>query len=231
MSNSAVLNNFPKNSATYLKKLSANNNRDWFEKNRELYNSDFLEPAINFVVAMGDKLRAISPEIHAIPKIDKSIFRLHRDVRFSKNKDPYKTNMGLYFWDGPGKKMESSGYYFHLEPKKFGVGGGMYVFSKGHLKKFRDVVSDATKGKELDSIVKKITKKGIYTVNGKHYKKTPRGYDPNSKFNEYLLYNGIYAWYDGKKLSEIGGANTINQIYKMFKDMSPLHNWLVKNLL
>lgn len=231
MTTSPNLKNFPKNSAAYLRKFAANNNREWFEQNRNLYDADFLEPAINFVVAMGDKLRTISPEIHAIPKIDKSIFRLHRDVRFSKNKEPYKTNMGLYFWDGPGKKMESSGYYFHLESKKFGVGGGMYVFSKEHLKKFRDVVSDLIKGKELDSIVKKITKNGIYTVNGKHYKKTPRGYDPNGKYSEYLLYKGIYAWYNGKKLGELGGANTISQIYKMFKDMSPLHNWLVKNIL
>ena len=197
----------------------------------DVYNSEFLEPAVNFVVAMGEKLRSISPEIHAVPKIDKSIFRIHRDVRFSKNKEPYKTNMGLYFWEGTGKKMEGSGYYFHLEPKKFGVGGGMYVFSKEHLKKFRDTVSDPIKGKELDLIVKKITKKGVYSVNGKNYKKTPRGYDPDSKYSDYLLHDGIYAWYDGKNLSELSGENSIKLVYNMFRDMSPLHNWLVKNIL
>ena len=231
MNNINSLKNFPKNSAAFLKKLSANNNREWFEENRELYNSEFLEPAVNFVVAMGEKLRSISPEIHAVPKIDKSIFRIHRDVRFSKNKEPYKTNMGLYFWEGTGKKMEGSGYYFHLEPKKFGVGGGMYVFSKEHLKKFRDTVSDPIKGKELDLIVKKITKKGVYSVNGKNYKKTPRGYDPDSKYSDYLLHDGIYAWYDGKNLSELSGENSIKLVYNMFRDMSPLHNWLVKNIL
>ena len=231
MNNINSLKNFPKNSAAFLKKLSANNNREWFEENRELYNSEFLEPALNFVVAMGEKLRSISPEIHAVPKIDKSIFRIHRDVRFSKNKEPYKTNMGLYFWEGTGKKMEGSGYYFHLEPKKFGVGGGMYVFSKEHLKKFRDTVSDPIKGKELDLIVKKITKKGVYSVNGKNYKKTPRGYDPDGKYSDYLLHDGIYAWYDGKNLSELSGENSIKLVYNMFRDMSPLHNWLVKNIL
>jgi uncharacterized protein (TIGR02453 family) len=225
------LKQFPKSSAAYLKKLSANNNRVWFEKNRELYNTEFLDPAVNFIVEMGGRLQKLSPDIYAIPKIDKSIFRIHRDVRFSKNKEPYKTNMGLYFWEGPGKKMEGSGYYFHLEPKKFGVGGGMYVFSKEHLKKFRDTVSDTARGKELDSIVKKITRRGVYTINGKHYKKTPRGYDPNTKYNEYLLYNGIYAWYDGKKLGELDGENSVTMVYKIFKDMSPLHNWLVKTIL
>jgi uncharacterized protein (TIGR02453 family) len=231
MNNSQSLQKFPKNSAVFLKKLSANNNREWFEENRELYNSEFLEPAVNFVVAMGEKLQTLSPDIHAVPKIDKSIFRIHRDVRFSKNKEPYKTNMGLYFWEGPWKKMECSGYYFHLEPKKFGVGGGMYMFSNEHLKKFRDTVSDLSKGKELDSIVKKVTKNGSYTVNGKHFKKTPRGYDPNSKYADYLLYNGIYTWYDGKDFGELDGQNSINNVYKIFKDMSPLHNWLVKNIL
>jgi len=107
----------------------------------------------------------------------------------------------------------------------------MYVFSKEHLKKFRDTVSDTLKGKELDSIVKKITKNGVYTVNGKHYKKTPRGYDPNGKYADYLLYDGIYTWYDGNKLSELNGQNSTNIVYKMFKDMSPLHNWLIKNIL
>jgi len=83
----------------------------------------------------------------------------------------------------------------------------------------------------LDSIVKKITKKGIYTVNGNHYKKTLRGYDPNSKYADYLLYNGIYTWYDGKNLDELEGESSVNFVYKIFKDMSPLHKWLVENIL
>jgi len=222
---------FPKNTVAFLKKLSKNNNRNWFSTNRNIYDKDFLEPAIHFVVEMGEKLQKISPHIQAIPKVDKSIFRIHRDVRFSKDKEPYKTNMGLYFWEGPGKKMEGSGFYFHLEPKLFGVGSGMYMFSKEHLKKFRETVSDPAKGKELDSIVKKITKKGIYTVNGKHYKKTPRGYDPNGKYVDYLLYNGIYAWYDGKKLNELDEVSYINFVYKIFRDLSSLHTWLVNNIL
>ena len=195
------------------------------------YDKDFLDPAIQFVVEMGEKLQKISPHIHAIPKSDKSIFRIYRDVRFSKNREPYKNNMGLYFWEGPGKKMEGSGFYFHLEPKRFGIGGGMYLFSKEHLKKYRDTVSDPAKGKVLDSIVKKITKKGIYTVNGKHYKKTPRGYDPNSKYADYLLYNGIYAWYDGKKLNGLDGGSYVNFVYKIFKYMSALHTSLGSNIL
>lgn len=223
-------NDFPKKTITYLKKLSKNNNREWFEANRDNYNSNFLEPCFQFVVEMGDKLQDIDPDIVAIPKIDKSIFRLHRDVRFSKDKTPYKTNAGLYFWNGKMKKMAASGFYFHLEPKLFGVGLGIYMFPPELLKKYRDVVSDSANSKELHQIVRSLEKKG-YTVGGKKFKKTPKGYNSNTLYPGYLLYDGIYAWYESSNFKKIEGGKAVNFIFKIFKDVLPLHKWLVKRLL
>ncbi|MGB5288568.1 MAG: DUF2461 domain-containing protein [Ignavibacteriaceae bacterium] len=225
-----TLKDFPKKTTAYLKKLSKNNNREWFEANRDLYNSDFLEPCIQFIVEMGDRLTDLDPDIVAIPKIDKSIFRLHRDVRFSKDKTPYKTNAGLYFWNGKVKKMEASGFYFHLEPKLFGVGLGIYMFPPHLLKKYRNVVSDPSSVKELHRIVRSLEKKG-YSIGGKKYKKIPKGYDPNTLYPGYLLYEGIYAWYEGKDFKKIDGGKAVNFIFKIFKDMLPLHKWLIKNIL
>lgn len=223
-------NDFPKKTIAYLKKLSKNNNREWFEANRDKYNSDFLEPCFQFVVEMGDKLQDIDPDIVAIPKIDKSIFRLHRDVRFSKDKTPYKTNAGLYFWNGKMKKMAASGFYFHLEPKLFGVGLGLYMFPPELLKKYRDIVLDSANSKELHQIVRSLEKKG-YTVGGKKFKKTPKGYNSNTLYPGYLLYDGIYAWYESNNFKKIEGRKAVNFILKIFKDMLPLHKWLVKRLL
>jgi uncharacterized protein (TIGR02453 family) len=223
-------NDFPKKTISYLKKLSKNNNREWFKANRVNYNSDFLEPCFQFVVEMGDKLQDIDPDIVAIPKIDKSIFRLHRDVRFSKDKTPYKTNAGLYFWNGKMKKMAASGFYFHLEPKLFGVGLGIYMFPPELLKKYRDVVSDSANSKELHQIVRSLEKKG-YTVGGKKFKKTPKGYNSNTLYPGYVLYDGIYAWYESSNFKKIEGGKAVNFIFKIFKDMLPLHKWLVKRLL
>ena len=221
---------FPKKTRAFLNKLSKNNNREWFEANRNLYNSNFLEPCVQFIVEMGDKLQDLDPEIVAIPKIDKSIFRLHRDVRFSKDKTPYKTNAGLYFWNGKVKKMEASGFYFHLEPKLFGVGLGMYMFPPHLLKKYRDVVSKPSTAKELHQIIRSLEKKG-YSIGGKKFKKTPKGYDPNTLYPGYLLFEGIYAWYEGNDFKKIDGGKAVNVIFKIFKDMLPLHKWLVKKLL
>jgi uncharacterized protein (TIGR02453 family) len=179
---------------------------------------------------MGDRLQDIDPDIVAIPKIDKSIFRLHRDVRFSKDKTPYKTNAGLYFWNGKVKKMEASGFYFHLEPKLFGVGLGMYMFPPHLLKKYRDVVSKPAIAKELHQIIRTLEKKG-YSIGGKKFKKTPKGYDPNTLYPGYLLFEGIYAWYEGNDFKKIDGGKAVDAIFKIFKDMLPLHKWLVKKLL
>jgi len=224
------LKDFPKKTIAYLKKLSKNNSREWFEANRDKYNSDFLEPCFQFVVEMGDKLQDIDPDIVAIPKIDKSIFRLHRDVRFSKDKTPYKTNAGLYFWNGKMKKMDASGFYFHLEPQLFGVGLGIYMFPPHLLKKYRDVVSGSANSKELHQIVRTLEKKG-YAIGGKKFKKTPKGYDSNILYPGYLLYEGIYAWYESDDFKKIEGGKSVNYIFKVFKDMLPLHKWLVKRLL
>ena len=156
---------FPKSANNFLAKLSRNNNREWFDKHREEYSAALLEPAQEFVVELGEKLQTIRPNIIALPKIDKSIFRLHRDVRFSKDKLPYKTNLGIIFWEGDDKKLESSGFYFHLEPKYFFLGGGTYMFSDTMIKTYREALTDKTAGEQLIKAIKKVTKSG-YKIGG-----------------------------------------------------------------
>ena len=223
--------NFPQSVIKFLTALSKNNNRAWFEKNRARFDFELLQPAMQFVVDLGEKLMSISPNIHAIPKIDKSIFRLYRDVRFSKNKAPFKTNLGLYFWEGRGKKMECSGLYFHIEPKEFFLGSGMYMFNKDQLKKYRKIVSNPDKGKELNNILSKLLKKKNIELGGKTYKKTPRGFDSDYKYNDLLLHSGLYVFYKSKKLDSALLKDPVSFSFKMFKEIYPLHKWCVDNIV
>ncbi len=223
------MNNFPFDAVKFLSKLKRNNNREWFESHRDEFNNSLFEPAQEFVIVLGELLRTIVPDIIAIPKTDKSIFRLHRDVRFSKNKLPYKTNLGLYFWEGDRKKMECSGFYFHVEPEYFFLGAGQYIFTDEQLKKYRNIVYDPVKGKELDSIVKKLKKKG-FGIGGKTYKKVPRGFDPEYPYAEYLLYYGIYSYEEKKDLKMLKKEDPVKFAFNKFKAMLPIHQWLVKNI-
>jgi uncharacterized protein (TIGR02453 family) len=178
---------------------------------------------------MGDILREIAPDVQAIPRVDKSIFRLHRDVRFSKNKAPFKTNLGIYLWEGPGKKLESSGFYFHIEPKLFFVGLGMYVFAPEQIKKFRKTVYNPTNAEELLKIIKHLKKKG-YKINEPNLKQVPRGFDKEYKYSDLLKYNGLYAFYESNNLDGLMNTDQIKFVFKKFKDMLPIHQWLLKNM-
>ena len=88
--------------------LAENNNRAWFERHRNVFEAHVMSPARAFVTALGERLRAVLPGIIAVPKVNKSIFRIYRDTRFSSDPSPYKTNLGLYFWEGPRSRLEST---------------------------------------------------------------------------------------------------------------------------
>lgn len=222
---------FPQSTVKFLTALSRNNNKKWFNHNRERFEVEFLQPAVQFVFDMGDRLPELSPNISVIPKIDKSIFRLHRDVRFSKDKSPYKTNLGLYFWEGKRKKMECSGFYFHVEPKLFFLGAGMYLFSKDQLAKYRLLVSDPAKGKELSGLLNRILKNKNYQLGGKTYKKTPRGFDSEYKYADLLLHSGIYLYYESTNFEELTKKDPSAFAFRIYKDLYPLHRWLLENLI
>jgi uncharacterized protein (TIGR02453 family) len=221
--------NFPKDAVKFLAKLKRNNNREWFESHREEFVASVFEPAQEFVLVLGEMLRAVAPGIIAIPKTDKSIFRLHRDVRFSKNKSPYKTNLGIIWWEGDRKKMECSGFYFHVEPDYFFLGTGQYMFTDDLLKKYRRVVYNPDNAKELDFIVKKLRKKG-FELGGKTLKRVPKGFDAEYPYSDYLLYSSIYAYEERLDLKKLEKENAVDFTYKKFVGMLPLHQWLVKNI-
>jgi len=220
---------FTNETVKFFKQLDKNNTKEWFEANRARFESEVLDPAKIFVLHMGDMLRDIAPDVMAIPKTDKSIFRLHRDVRFSKNKAPYKTNLGIFFWEGEGKKMECSGFYMHIDPKTYFLGVGMYMFTPDQIKKFRELVYNPVKAEELTKIINKIEKKG-YKINDTHYKTVPRGFDKEYKYADMLKYNGLFAFYESKELKELLEADQLKFLFEKFKDVSPLHRWLLENM-
>ncbi|MAT40564.1 MAG: TIGR02453 family protein [Ectothiorhodospiraceae bacterium] len=221
---------FPKEAVAFLAKLGKNNDKNWFLDHRDEFEEKLMEPAREFVTAVGDELKKVRPDIIADPKTDKSIFRLHRDVRFSKDKSPYKTNLGILFWEGEAKKMENPGFYMHFEPKTFFAGVGMHIFTKDQLKIYRDVVSQTGPNKELADAAKKVTKKG-YEIWGKHYKQVPRGYSDDIPNAEYLLHNGIMAGITVDNVKELYEQDMKKYAVKLFKDMLPIHEWCLKYIV
>lgn len=216
---------FFKETLYFFKSLKENNNKPWFDQNREVYEDYVLGPAKSFVVAMGERVKELSPMINADPRTNKSLFRINRDTRFSKDKSPYKTHMGIIFWDGELPRMESSVFYFHLESEKIILGTGIYKFTRPQLEEYRNSVVHTRYGKELKNIYKNLSGKG-YDFGGKNYKKIPRGFDGNHENADFLLFDGIHVGKDYKIPEEFYSGDFIDFCFEPFKEMQSIQKWL-----
>jgi uncharacterized protein (TIGR02453 family) len=225
----STFNGFSKKVITFYKELTRNNNKEWFEAHKADYKNHIITPAQQFVLAMGDRLRTISPGVVADTRTNGagSIFRIYRDTRFSQDKSPYKTFLGIFFWEGNRKKMESSGFYFHLEPEKLMLGVGIYMFSKPMLKTYRDAVVHPDHGMRLLEAVESVTVTGEYQIGGKHYKRVPRGYDSDHKNAEFLKFNGLHAFIEGDIPEELYSTDLLDYCFETFREMVPIHQWLL----
>jgi uncharacterized protein (TIGR02453 family) len=223
-------NGFPKELNSFFKNLKKNNAKVWFDNHRQEYEEFVKTPSMAFVVAMGKELKKISPDIQAIPKVNKSLFRINRDVRFSKDKSPYKTHLALLFWEGGNKRMESPGFYFHVEDNNVLIGTGIYMFSRTQLDTYRQSVIDTKLGPDLHKTIQKIRKNG-YQMWGEHYKRVPRGFDPTHKYADYLKYNGLTAMVEMKIPKSFYTKDIIKESLVHFKKMDGVNRWLLKSLM
>ena len=125
----------------FLAELSMNNEREWFQANKARYERDVRDPMIEFVLDFGEKLRDISPHVVADPrKSGGSVFRIYRDVRFSRDKSPYKTNAGAHFRHETGREVHGPGFYLHLEPGNVFAGAGIWMPNSATLGKIRGAI-------------------------------------------------------------------------------------------
>ena len=217
---------FPKETHQFFTDLAANNNKPWFDVNKPDYENYVLAPARDFVVALGERLRDLSPGVVADPRVNKSIFRIYRDIRFSKDKTPYKTHLALWFPVGEGGgKFENPGYYFHLEPGNIMLGVGIHVFSKPLLKAYRDAVVNPELGPALAQITAVVLKKG-YGVGSKTYKRVPRGYDPEHKYADLLRYSGLTSGVDLGIPAELYAPELIDFCFDRYRELAPIADWL-----
>ena len=227
MSGDSTFSGFSEQCVKFWRDLPNHNDKRWFENHRDDYEQYVMAPCRSFILAMGEALQTIAPKIHADPRVNKSIFKINRDYRFSKDKSPYKTHMGLWFWEGQLPRMECSGFYFHLEPPLLILGSGIYLFSKPALEEYRRSVMDAKQGAALSKAIDQVRKKGDYSMGPQFFKKTPRGYDPGHKRADLLLYNALYMGTESTMPSAFYSADLVDYCMERYQALLPLHKWLL----
>ncbi|MEO7221339.1 MAG: DUF2461 domain-containing protein [Devosia sp.] len=184
---------FPPETLAFLKGITAHNEKTWFDANRTLYEAGYAAPARAFVEELGPKLKTIAPNVQFEPKVNGSMSRINRDIRFSKDKRPYKEHLGLWFWHGDKRQWDVPGFWFELTPQHVQLGVGIYMLQGEALDAFRQSVIHPRSGKTLLATVAAVEAKGKYEIGGKTRKLKPRGFEADPDRADYLLYEGLYV--------------------------------------
>ncbi len=160
----------------FLEQLEANNNRDWFSANKQRYESDVLDVALRFIISMQEPLEDIAPRFTAVPtRVGGSLMRVYRDTRFSPNKSPYKTNVGIQFRHEQARDVHSPGYYVHIEPDQVFLGVGMWRPDPDSLRHIRERI--VARPEEWRRALADAKFKRMFTLGGESLTRPPRGFD------------------------------------------------------
>jgi uncharacterized protein (TIGR02453 family) len=167
---------FPLETLRFLHDLSINNHRDWFQAHKEIYEAQVRTPALDFIVAMEQPLKKISPHFRAIAKKSGgSMMRPYRDTRFAKDKTPYKTNVGIQFRHERGKDVHAPGVYLHVDTEQAFLGVGIWRPDSPGLSKIRKkIVKDSERWLKIK---KAAGFKKNFEIQGDRLIRTPKGYD------------------------------------------------------
>lgn len=219
MKGTSANNSFEK-SLSFLTDLAENNERDWLMENKSRQ-KEAQEEFKAFVSEMYQGLLRFDPSLDGQDSA-KSIFRIYRDVRFSKDKRPYKTNFGVFLKKG-GKKSPYSGYYFHLEPGKSFAAGGLYMPPGETLQKVRQEID--YNGEEVLGLLKGKFKKYFGELQGDKLKRPPRGYSEDNPMID-LLKHKSFLMVHNLTDDDLSGQGFQKRLMDIYAAMTPLNSFL-----
>lgn len=215
---------FPPEAMVFLQGLRDNNDRAWFAAHRNVYEDALKAPGEAFAEAMRARLEALTER----PTRAK-IFRLHRDVRFSRDKSPYNAHLHIAFLGAEAEKGGGPGFYVGLEPDRLVLGAGVFELASPDLDRYRAAVADPEQGAVLASILDGLAA-ADFRLEGPTLKRTPAPYPVDHPNAELLRRKGVTAWRDITAVEVITGPRLVEACALSFKTLAPLQAWLMRAL-
>ena len=209
---------FSTDSTAFLQDLAKNNDREWFAANKARYEQYLKKPAAAFAQEMAGKLEALTGTPHK-PKV----FRIYRDVRFSKDKTPYNTHLRISFAP-EGEAKTPPGWFFGIEQDHVVVGTGVFGYEKAELERFRDRIAGSD-GAALEKILGKLKATGV-RIGEPDLKRVPAGYDADHPRSDLLRHKGLTVWVDQSDAKSAYGEKAVANCLAEFRKLKPVFDWL-----
>ena len=221
----------------FLRALKRNNTRDWFHAHKAQYEEHVKAPALRLIGDIAAPLRTISPELVASPRaVGGSLFRIHRDTRFSGDKSPYKTHVGMSFYHAATKavargslgtaalgRLDAPVLYLHVEPGACFTGGGIWHPQPPTLKRLRDFLIDNPRSWKRATRERSFRR--VFELDGESLSRPPHGYDPRHELIEDLKRKDFIA---SSALADADLLRTdlVRLLMRRFRLMRPMLDWL-----
>jgi len=209
-----------KETLQFLKDLKLHNDRDWFNKNKDKFVSA-NENFIQFIQELINKVAGFDKSAAGLDAKD-AVFRIYRDVRFSKDKSPYKIFFGAHLM-GKEKGCGVAGYYFHMQPGNSFLAGGVHMTEPQNLKAIREEISD--NGKTFLKIINDKDFKDNFKIEGEKLAKVPQGFDKDDPMAEFLKYKELMIHHSVKDKQILAG-DFASYCSKIFKAMVPFNRFV-----
>lgn len=228
------MSHFGSEALAFLRGLKRNNKKPWFEAHRADYETHVKRPMADLVEEMDRRMSAFAPEMMGDPK--RSMFRMHRDIRFAKDKSPYKTHAACWFFHSGasskvGREAEGggAGFYFHLEPGASFLGGGCWMPPRPALQRFRAAIAKDPRGFERIVAAPAMRKRFGPLSEEDALKRVPRGYAPDHPAARWLK---LQSFTVGRGLTDaqVTGTRLTTILEAEYTTMLPLIRWLNSTL-
>jgi len=216
---------FPESGLAFLRDLAEHNDRDWFEAHRDAWDEGIVPAMLAWCGDLQQRLRDVMPELTFVPRVGGSLYRLNRDIRFSKDKRPYKSHVAALMWEGGAEKHDAPGLYLHVAPNEVIFGGGLYVFEEGRLDRYRKLLHNARAAERLEEALA-TAKKGGLKPDGEKLVRTPRGFDPEGAFAELSKYKGLVVARSMKPAGWLHSNDALDKSEDAARAYAPLHAWM-----
>lgn len=223
-------NGFLKEGTKFLEQLSQNNTKEWFETNRHIWEKTILAPNQAFIEEMGETLFILVPTIKAVPKVSGSLFKIYRDTRFSHDKTPMKSKIGLLFWQGGDHRMQSSSFYMHYSKESYFIASGIRAFKAPLLKTYRNYIKDEKHRIELHTILENLKHKG-YSLPSPKYKRLPKEFHSDDKFVYLSLYDCMFSFKEFPLDDTFYSLKLLERAFNIYEDMYSLQQWVYRMTL
>ncbi|MCP4726431.1 MAG: DUF2461 domain-containing protein [bacterium] len=224
MIDSAKFTGFSQETFSFLKELGDNNSKKWFDLNRKRYEDHVLTPFRALVEELGDFMLTIDPRFEIAPAVNKTISRIYRDTRFSKDKKPFRNNMWLTFKVRSKNWHDRPGYYFEIFPDWYRYGMGFFSASPATMSKFREMIDD-----DPDEFTDAISfmKSGTFEMKGDDYKRI-KGDEKPKEIKDWYRKKSFYLSSEGQKMKNLFGVGLVDELILGFGQSSSLYHYLCK---